>query len=448
VKEVDILISGGLLLTMDGDFTVIENPIIAVEQDRITYVGKASPSNKTMFTAKKEIDATGSIILPGLINTHTHVPMVCFRGIADDLPLMEWLNNHIFPLEMKYVNKDMVYWGARLACAEMILSGTTTFCDGYFYPGRIARAAMESGLRVVLGLGFFDLDEDPKMAAEKNAANARRFLEKWCSISPLVTPALFPHAPYTCRPETMRAVKDVAEEYGALFITHLAETKDEVETIRGKYGLSPVRLLYAHRLLNERTVAVHCNWLDDEEIELLEITGTKVSHNAESGMKLASGLCPVPALLKRGITVGLGTDGCASNNDHDLIREMGTVALVHKLLTGDPTVLNAKTVLELATTKGARVLGMEKEIGSIEVGKQADLILVDTRHPRLKPLYNPYSQIVYAASGDNVTTTICHGRLLMENRRLLTLDLSETLFQVEKIAQTIREGENLSSRFY
>lgn len=448
MKEVDIIISGGLLLTMDKNYTVIENPLIAIEKERILYIGEASPSGKESFIAKKEIDATGSIVLPGLVNTHTHVPMVMFRGIADDLPLMEWLNNHIFPLEMKYINKETVYWGARLACAEMILSGTTTFCDGYFYPGRIARAAMESGLRLVLGLGFFDFEEDVKISAEKNAQTARLFIEKWRSVSPLITPALFPHAPYTCRPETMRALKRVAEDCDTLFITHLSETKEEVKTIEGKYGLTPVRLLHKHGVLNERTIAVHCNWLDEEEVDILAATGVKVSHNAESGMKLASGLCPVPKLLKRGIVVGLGTDGCASNNDHDLVREMSTVALVHKHLSEDPTVMDARQVLALATRYGAQVLGMADEIGSIEVGKKADIILIETRLPRLQPIYNPYSQIVYAACGDSVKTTLCNGRILMENRRLLTIEMAETFSQVEKIAQMIKQEEKISSRFY
>lgn len=437
MKEADIIITGGLLLTMDEHFTVIENPVIAIRGDRICHVSESVVGEKA-FSAKKVIDASGAIILPGLINTHTHAPMTMFRGIADDLPLMEWLNNHIFPLEMKHVNKEMVYWGARLACAEMILSGTTTFCDGYFYPGRIARAAMEAGLRIVLGLGFFDMDEDVDISAAKNAETARGFLQKWRSISPLVTPALFPHALYTCRPETMKALKSVAEDFGLLFITHLSETREEVNDIREKYGLTPVRLLYKNGILNERSIAVHCNWLDEEEMEMLASTGSRVSHNAESGMKLASGLCPVPKLLERGVTVGLGTDGCASNNDHDLIREMGSVAYAHKLITGNPTVMDARTVLALATISGARVLGMEKEIGSIEIGKKADLIIIDTRTPRLRPLYNPYSQIVYSACGENVTTTICNGRVLMENRRLTTVDVAETLSQVESIARTIR----------
>jgi 5-methylthioadenosine/S-adenosylhomocysteine deaminase len=437
--EADITIKGSVCLTMDRDLTVIEDPFIAIQGERIVYVGQYSNTIEQKYLSKKEISIPNSIILPGLINTHTHVPMVFFRGIADDLPLMEWLNHHIFPLEMKFVNKEMVYWGALLACAEMICSGTTTFCDGYFYPGRIARAAMETGLRVFLGLGFFDREEDVESSARANAETAKYFIEKWQHISPLVTPALFPHAPYTCRPETMKAIKEVAEDYRTLFITHLAETKEEVEIIRERYGLTPVRLLSSCGILNERTLLVHCNWLDQEEIEILAQSGTRVSHNAESGMKLASGLSPIPELIKKGICVGLGTDGCASNNDHDLIREMGSVAYAHKLVNRDPTIIDARQVLLLATREGARALGKEEEIGSIEVNKKADIIIIDTCHPRLQPLYNPYSQIVYAANGDNVCTTICNGRILLENRRLTTLDLQNILKEVERIACSIRK---------
>lgn len=439
----DIAISGGTLLTMDDNLRVIENPLITIHGDRITAVDQVGPAIHPL-AALKTIDATGTIILPGLINTHTHVPMVCFRGIADDLPLMEWLNKRIFPLEMKFIDKEFVYWGAMLACAEMILSGTTLFCDGYFYPGRTARAAMEAGLRVTLGLGFFDWEEDSLAAATRNANLARQFIDKWLHISPLVTPAVFPHAPYTCRPETMVAVKSVADDYNVPFITHLSETQDEVALIKERYGSTPVRLLHSLGVLNSRTIAVHCNWLDEEEMDILAQTDTRVSHNAESGMKLASGICPVPELLRRGVSVGLGTDGSASNNDLDLMREMGTVALIHKHITQNPTVMDARTVLRLATKIGAQVVGKEGELGSIEVGKKADIILVDTHHPRLQPLYNPYSQLVYATGGDNVTTVICNGRILMEKRHLTTIDLDRVINEVHAIAHRIKTEANFS----
>ena len=392
--------------------------------------------------AEEVIDATGCLILPGLINTHTHAAMICFRGIADDLPLMTWLNDHMFPLEKKYVNRDMVYQGTLLAIAEMIQSGTTTFCDGYFFAGQVARAAVTAGMRAVPSVGFFDLDNsdgDPEKI-RKHVRTADQYIEKWQGKSPLITPALFPHSPYLCSPGTLRELKTVARRAGIPFITHLAETQDELRTIRERYGLTPIRHLASLGVLDEGTVAVHCNWPDDEEISILADHGVKISHNPESGMKLAAGLAPVPKLHARGITVGLGTDGCASNNDHDMFGEMGTAAKVHKLIAMDPTVMDAKTVLKMATIDGARVLGMDRSIGSIETGKLADIIIVGMNKPRLTPLHNPYSQVVYAATGDDVDTTIVHGKILMRRRKLTTIPLEEVMDEINRLARRIRDN--------
>ncbi|MDD5167591.1 MAG: amidohydrolase [Syntrophales bacterium] len=437
----DILITGGTLLTMSGDMAVVENPVIGIRKEEIVFVEKG-PLPAGRFSAHEVIDATGSLILPGLINTHTHASMICFRGIADDLPLMSWLNDHIFPLERKYVSREMVYNGAMLAIAEMIQSGTTTFCDGYFFVGKVAQAAVDTGIRSVPSLGFFDLDNqdsDPEKI-KKHVETAERYLGKWLDSSPLIVPALFPHSPYTCSSGTLQAIKDVTRRTGIPFITHLAETQDEVKMIKDRYGLTPVRYLESLGVLDDRTVAVHCNWPDDEEITILAKAGVKVSHNPESGMKLAAGLAPVPKLHRQGIVVGLGTDGCASNNDHDLFGEMGTAAKVHKLISMDPTVMDARTVLRMATIDGARVLGLDKKIGSIEAGKLADIIILDMDKPRLTPLYSPYSQVVYAASGDDVTTTIVHGKVLMRERRLTTIDLKNALREVRTLAERIKNN--------
>jgi 5-methylthioadenosine/S-adenosylhomocysteine deaminase len=328
-----------------------------------------------------------------------------------------------------------------LAIAEMIQSGTTTFCDGYFYAGKVARAAMETGIRTVCCLGFFDLD-NPRGDPEKirvHTQTADRFINKLQGASPLVHPALFPHSPYMCSPGTLKEIKRVANEAHISFITHLAETRDEVKTIQDRYGFTSIRHLASLGILDERTVAVHCNWLDEEEIKILAGRGVKVSHNPESGMKLASGLAPVPKMLDCGMTVGLGTDGCASNNDHDMFGEMGTTAKVHKLMTMDPTVMDAKTVLKMATIDGARVLGLDHEIGSIEPGKLADIILLNMDKPRLTPIYNPYSHVVYAASGSDVITSIIHGKVLMKNNQLTTIDLGKVLGDARKLAGVIRE---------
>jgi 5-methylthioadenosine/S-adenosylhomocysteine deaminase len=334
----------------------------------------------------------------------------------------------------------MVYAGAMLAIAEMIQSGTTTFCDGYFYAGSVVRAALANGIRTIPCLGFLDLDNphgDPEKI-RKHVRAAEQFIEKWQGHSPLITPALFPHSPYICSEGTLREIKHVARQAGLPFITHLAETEDEVKMTKGRYGLSSIRHLETLGVLDEGTVAVHCNWPDVEEIGILADRGVKVSHNPESNMKLAAGLAPVPKLQARGIVVGLGTDGCASNNDHDLFGEMDTTAKVHKLMTMDPTVMDAKTVLKMATIDGARVLGLDKKVGSIEAGKLADIIVVDMDKPRLTPLYNPYSHIVYAASGSDVTTTIVHGQVLMKKGKLNRIDLAGVMDEVRRLACRIK----------
>ena len=441
-SDLDILISGGTLLTMSEDMAVIENPVIGIRDDKILFVETAE-SRKTAqpCQAREIIDASGCIILPGLINTHTHAAMVLFRGMADDVPLMTWLHDHIFPLEQKFVSREMVYTGAMLAISEMIRSGTTTFCDGYFYAGQVAEAAMATGIRTVCCLGFFDLDASGNSSEKllRHRQTADKFIKKVMGVSPLVQPALFPHSPYMCAPDSLKEIKRAANEMQISFITHLAETQDEVKTMQDRYGSTAIRHLESLGILDERTVAVHCNWPDKEEIKILAGFGVKVSHNPESGMKLASGLAPVPEMLNQGITVGLGTDGSASNNDHDLFGEMGTTARVHKLATMDPTVLDAKTVLKMATIDGARVLGLDRDIGSIEAGKLADIILVNADTPRLTPLYNPYSQLVYAASGDCVATTIVHGKILMQNGKMTTINLPDVLEKANTVARSIRE---------
>jgi 5-methylthioadenosine/S-adenosylhomocysteine deaminase len=434
--DVDILIRGGTLLTMSEAMVVVENPVIAVKGGKI-LMAAAEGASPAPFRAAETIDASHSIILPGLVNTHTHLPMIFFRGFADDLPLMDWLNNYIFPAEAKHVNREMVYVGSLLAIAEMLLSGTTTFCDGYFYESSIAQAAVETGMRAVTAQGFIDLPGAGKDDVSKNIRIAEKFVEKWWRKSPLVTPALFCHSPYTCSPETLRGIKEVARKAGVPYITHLSETRDEVSIIRERYGVSPVMHLEKAGVLDESTIAVHCVWPEDGDIDILARKGVKISHNPESNMKLASGVAPVPDMLKRGITVGLGTDGCASNNNLDMIQEMGTAAKLHKVRRLDPTVMDAATVVKMATREGARVLGLADEIGSIEPGKRADIILLDTRKPHLTPLYNPYSQLVYAANGADVSTVIIDGRVILKNRRFLDFDIEDIMQRARGIAGEI-----------
>ena len=435
-KELDILIEGGTLLTMSENMDVIENPAIGIRDGKIVFAtGKKDIPSENTRSAKTVLNTAGSIIMPGLINTHTHLPMVCFRGLADDLPLMEWLNDHIFPAEARFVNRDMVYAGSMLAIAEMILSGTTTFCDAYFYESSVARAAADSGMRAVVSQGFIDLPKqnDPGKIADI----AEKFIYKWQEKSPLIIPSLACHSPYTCSPDTLACIKDIARKCGALYNIHVSETKEEVSIVKERFGKRPVSYLEDIGVLDNLTLAVHCIWLDDSEIELLRERDVKVSHNPESNMKLAAGCAPVSRMIKKGITVGLGTDGCASNNDMDMFREMGTAARLHKVIEMDPTVIDAKTVLRMATISGAKALGLEDRIGSIEPGKYADIIVVDMKKPHLIPLYNPYSQIVYAASGPDVRTSIIGGSLVMHERKLLHVDVPSVMGEVNSIAESI-----------
>ena len=433
--RMDLLIQGGLCLTLNARGDLIENCEIGVSGGEIRFVRPAGSSEGT--AAKEVLSAAGCLVMPGLVNTHTHLPMVFFRGLADDLPLMDWLRNYIFPAENRHVNRELVRTGSLLAMAEMILSGTTTFCDGYFYESTVAEAALETGMRGIPCQGFIDFPTMDNPDPTRNVMIAENYVKKWLGRSPLVTPALFCHAPYTCSPETLRSIKAVAREAGLLFLTHLSETREEVETIQRQFGRTPGRHLEDLEVLDEKTLAVHCNWLDDEEIRIFADRGTKVSHNPESSLKLAAGIAPVPKMLREGITVGLGTDGSASNNDLDLFGEMDTAAKIHKGVSLDPTVMDAETVLRMATIEGAKALGLDGLVGSLETGKRADLIVVDLHRPHHVPCYNPYSQVVYAARGADVRDAVIDGKIVMKDRLLRTIDLPHLLEEAAKTASSI-----------
>jgi 5-methylthioadenosine/S-adenosylhomocysteine deaminase len=436
-NEPDILIVGGTLLTMSAKMEIIEDSIIGIKNGIIVAVEKGSGQKNANYSAKEVIDASGCIVMPGLVNTHTHLPMVCFRGMADDLPLMEWLTKHIFPAEDRFVNKKMVYDGAMLAMAEMILSGTTTFCDGYFFEDTIAEAVLAAGMRAVVAQGFADFATPDNPRFEKMMAVADRFVRRWKPHAPMITPAFFCHSPYTCSPATLVNVKKAAHEVDILYLIHLLENKNEIDTILNLYGKRPVQHLHDLGILDDQTIAVHCNWLTVEDMKIFADLGVRVSHNPESSMKLAAGVAPIPAMLKLGITVGLGTDGCASNNDMDMFREMDTAAKIHKVKSLNPTVMNAQEVLQMATIGGAKLLGLDNRIGSIEVGKEADIILVDMNQPHLTPLYNCYSQLVYAARGADVKTSIINGKIVMKDRQLRIMDLNAVMENVRNIADDI-----------
>ena len=435
--DLDILISGGTLLAMSEQMNIIENCLIGIKDGVIVSIQTKNNKTSSDESAKEIIDASGCVVMPGLINTHTHLPMVAFRGKADDLPLMDWLNNHIFPLEARFVNKTMVYECALLAMAEMILSGTTTFCDAYFFESNIAEAAQSCSMRAVAAQGFADFATPDNPKYEKMMAAADRFVNRWKPYAPMITPAFFCHSPYTCSPATLVNVKQAAREAGILYLTHLLEQRDEIEIIEKRYGKKPVRHLYDLGVLDDRTVAVHCNWLTKEDMEILADTGVGVSHNPESSMKLAAGVAPVTEMLERKINVGLGTDGSASNNDLDMFREMDSTAKIHKVISLNPMAMSAQTVLRTATIGGAKLLGLGNLIGSIEVGKQADIILIDMNQPHFTPVYNYYSHLVYAARGADVKTSIIDGKIVMKDRKLLTVNLQSTIDKVNLIAAKI-----------
>jgi len=419
-ERADVLVAGGTVLTLDAADTVIAAGAVAIRDGRIVGVGPRRTLERR-YRARRSIEARGHLVLPGLINVHTHVAMTLLRGVKDDQELMTWLTKYMFPLEARFVSPKFVRCGALLACWEMIASGTTTFADGYFFEEEVARTADEAGLRAVPGQGILDVPTPDAKNAAEGLARAERFLEEWHG-HPRVTPSLFPHSCYTVGPETFRETHNLAARFDSPVQTHLAESPGEVAMVRERYGTTPVRHLAGLGILDRRWTAAHGVAVDEEEIGLLARAGVGVVHCAESNMKLASGVAPVGRMLSAGIAVGLGTDGAASNNDLDMFGEMGTVARLHKVQTLDPTAAPARQVLRMATVGSASALHMEQDIGSLEVGKRADVIVVATSGPNALPLYDPYAHLVYSARADAVETVIVQGQILMEQRRVKTLD--------------------------
>jgi 5-methylthioadenosine/S-adenosylhomocysteine deaminase len=435
LEPADLLVSGGTVLTLDAADTILADGAIAIRDGRIASVGPRR-SLERRYRARRTLDAKGHLVLPGLINAHTHVAQTLFRGVKDDVELMTWLTKSMFPLEARFVSPRFVRAGALLACWEMIASGTTTFADGYFFEEEVARAADEAGLRAFPGQGIFDGPTPDAKDASEGLARGERFLADW-SGHPRVTPSLFPHACYTVGPETFRRVHDLAERFDAPVLTHLSESAGELAMVRERYGTTPVRHLAALGILDRRLTAAHCVAVDGEEIDLLARSGAGVVHCAESNMKLASGVAPVTPMVSAGIPVGLGTDGAASNNDLDMVGEMGSVARVHKAHAMDPTAVPARRVLRMATIGSAAALHREGEIGSLEAGKRADLIVVAISGPNAVPMYDPYSHLVYSARSDAVETVVVEGRVLMDRRRIRTLDVEAIRSEAVRLGRKI-----------
>lgn len=381
------------------------------------------------------IDCEDRLVMPGLINGHNHAAMSLFRGLADDLELSEWLHEHIFPAEKAHVSREMVYWCSRLAIAEMLLSGTTCVADAYFFSGDSARAFSDCGMRAVVGHGIVDFPAPSVPDPKKNIATVADFIEEWLDMDELITPAVFAHAPYTCSPRTLERAKALADDTGVRFFTHIAESPKEMEMVIEPQASTPVAHLAALDLLDANCALVHAIWLSDGDINTLAESGAKVISCPQSNLKLASGIARVPEMLAAGITVGVGTDGCASNNSLDMFRELDIFAKLYKAKYLDPTVIPAATALACATSSNAEILGQPK-IGRLAVGNYADLIVVDTNVPHLTPMYNP-DLLVYSANGYDVHSVMIHGRMVVENRSILSFDLVETTAKVRELAAMV-----------
>ena len=436
--DCDRLISGGRILLMDADKTIIINGSIAIRGQDIVAVGDKKEI-EARYVAADVIDAGGDIVMPGLINGHTHAAMTCFRGMADDLQLMDWLNNYIFPAEAKNVNPELAYWGSLLACAEMIRSGTTTFCDMYIFEDETAKAAKQAGMRCLLGEVLFDFPSPNFQTPQEGLAYTKKLLEQWADDD-LINVIVEPHALYTCSKPLLQEAKTLADRYHAPLGIHLLENQSERLQLEEKFGKSAVLFLQEIGLLDEKLIAFHCVCMKEDDIKIFASHGCKVIHNPESNMKLASGVAPIPEMLAGGVCVGLGTDGCASNNNLDMFQEMDSAAKLHKVHRLDPTVMDAKTVLEAATREGARALGMDQLIGEIKPGKKADIIIIDINKPHLTPMYHEYSHLVYAVNGSDVDTVLINGKVIMKNRRVLTIDENQAMEKVQEIGKQIKAG--------
>jgi 5-methylthioadenosine/S-adenosylhomocysteine deaminase len=435
-SEVDLLIRGGTVVTMDGAGRILEGGAVAIRGDRIVAVLDGSES---LPVARETIDASGHLVIPGLVNTHGHVAMTLLRGIADDLKLMDWLSKHIFPAEARNVSPDFVYWGSLLGCIEMARSGTTTYTDMYYFEDEVARATKKVGLRGVLGQSVIGFPAPDYKTPEEALAGAKRFIERYRD-DPLVIPSVAPHALYTTPLDVVVKAHRLARDYGVPFQIHAVEAPEENDQILAKLGKRTIPALADAGVLGPGTILHHAIWLSDEEIQIIAKSGASTSHNPESNMKTASGVARVPDLLAAGVAVGLGTDGPASNNNLDMFEEMDTAAKLHKVFRSDPTVMPAKTVFRMATLGGAKALGIDDRVGSLEVGKLADVVLVDARVPELTPLYDVYSHLVYAAKGGNVSTVVVNGKLIVDNHHVVTVDENEVLEKAREWQRRILES--------
>ena len=436
-EPADLVVRHATVVTVDGQRRVIADGAVAIQGGRIAAVGPAAEI-ASRYEGRETLDAGGGIVLPGLVNAHTHAPMVLFRGIADDLKLMDWLQRYIFPAEARNVTAEFVKAGTRLAALEMIRSGTTTFVDMYYFEDEVAKVAKEAGLRTVAGETLIEFPAPDNKTIAEALAYTERFLKRWAG-SPRIVAAVAPHSTYLVDPDSLRASRALADRYGAPILIHLSESADEQKTVQERYKKTPTEHLRDLGVLRKGLLGAHGIWLSAGDRAILKQEDVGVAHCPQSNMKISSGPAPVREMLAEGMRLGLGTDGAASNNDLDMFEEMLTAALLAKHVTGDPTVAPAAAVLEMATLGGARALGMEDRLGSLEPGKRADLIVVDLSAPRLHPLYDPVSHLVYAAKGADVRHVVVEGRVVMRDRKITTLDEAAVLADAERLrAQVVQ----------
>lgn len=429
-----LLLSADHLLTLDEVRPYIENGALLIEHDRIADIGP-SAELAARHPQAEHLHTTGGLIMPGLINLHTHAAMSLFRGLADDLPLMRWLQDYIFPVEAK-LTADMVRVGTLLSCCEMLKSGTTSFCDMYLFASAVAEAAEQSGMRAWIGEAIYDFPSPCYGPVERGLELTEELAARYKG-HPLVGVTAVAHSVYTCAPDLIQKMGEIAGAAEIPLNIHLSENTEEIATCRERYGKSPVRHLEDLGVLGCNLIAAHCVMTDEADLALMARREVKVAHCPQSNMKLGSGIAPVDDMLAAGICVGLGTDGSASNNTVDMFAEMNVMAKIHKARRQDPLPVTAEQALQSATLGGARALGAEAAIGSLAKGKKADCIVLDMNQPHLTPMYNPVSHLVYAAKGTDVVHSIVNGRLLMRNRKLLTLDETAILREAREIAGQI-----------
>ncbi len=439
-QNVDTLFTNAIVLTMDGKLNQYDPGAVAVRGDSIVAVGPEAEIKKE-YAANEIVDCKGKVLMPGLVNAHTHVPMTLLRGLADDLRLDVWLMGYMLPVEREFVSPEFVRLGTQIACAEQIRSGVTTFNDMYFFEDDIAKATADAGMRAVCGESVMKYPAPDAPAFEDSIAYAREFIKKWKG-HPLIVPAIAPHAPYSTTPEILRTCSNIAQEFDVPLHIHISETAFEVETMRNEQGMPVVPYVKKQGVLEAKVIAAHCVHIDVGEIKTLQHVNAGISHNPSSNLKLASGFAPVQKMLENGVNVGIGTDGPASNNDLDMFEEIRLASFVAKASSNDPTVVPAATALLMGTRLGAQALHIGHLTGSLEVGKRADLIIVDTSPIHNSPRFrrdpnNAYAQLVYASKSTDVTDVMVNGKWLMRDHNLLTLNEGDLIKEAQGVAKKI-----------